>query len=57
MDKDTILTGTAARRFAKSDRNALWQADIKTGQTQSTIRGLLPFTPMIGYAKLKGITS
>jgi hypothetical protein len=25
--KRTKLTGTAARRFAKSNRNALWQAD------------------------------
>jgi hypothetical protein len=25
--KRTKLTGTAARRFVKSDRNALWQAD------------------------------
>ena len=29
--KRTKLTGTAARRFAKSDRNALWQSDLKYG--------------------------
>ena len=47
--KRTKLTGTAARRFVKSDRNALWQTDLKYGPYMPAANGRKKRTYLVAF--------